>query len=225
MSIIDPLFKNDTQPKEPEATNSGKDLNEKVSLARSESPIPPTQSLMKKFTLPVALITLPALTLAILPLIDTLLPSATIGHDGSVSSPGPWYEFASIVFTLILFISLFAIIPCFVTGIILLIKRLGNNSAAPRVDTPNFDTSPHKTRSVTKIVFTSITFILMWVLIPLGFLVIALLEGFAAAMNGSGCQQNPTADYCQPSHIGIYFSIYLVIAVFITAATVIKKLK
>lgn len=71
----------------------------------------------------------------------------------------------------------------------------------------------------------SVAFVILWLLIPFGFLILLAADGFARAMNGSGCTQNPSADHCQPSYIGTYFIIYMIVIVISTIVIAAKKLK
>lgn len=188
---------------------------------KPQTSVQTTKRFPKNLRSPILLIISPVLSLALALLASTLLSQMY----NTPASPLIGYFHMLIIIVAIL--SLLAIPPCLIIGSILLFKRIRSHKLTTNqghLETPTPPTAPQPIRT-TQTAVMSVALVILWLLIPFGFLILLAADGFARAMDGSGCIQNPSAGHCQPTYIGTYFAVYMIVIFISTIVIVAKKLK
>lgn len=172
---------------------------------------------------------LTSILLLLLPTPLWLISMSIVNHEGlaqwSTGFSTTWLALPVHGVMLLLFILAYillplAILPCFFIGIGLQIKH--NKTPQPKdiTDTnANISGLPPKQKS-KGMPWLLITMLILWILVPIGFFLAWFAEGLSKGLNN--CDLHASRDYCQPSHLGIYFVIYIAVAGSITAYSTLK---
>lgn len=179
----------------------------------------PAQS--KGLLTPILLITLPT------PLwVLSMLATNSEAIASLSSRPVSWLTILVYITCLLLLVADFllplAIPPCIAIGVGQLIKRrrllAKNLQPDPAIDTssPSFAAGRKK-----KAPWLTLIMIILWIVVPIGFFFAWFAEGYGYGLNS--CAQDSSPSYCQPSYLGVYFIIYLIVASTITVYSIIKE--
>lgn len=183
-----------------------------------------TSTTQKSYRIPILLlVTLPAFSFGMFTII--MSQALSIMYDEPNAAFAPTLKAITDILSLITIPWMLATPLCFIVGIVLLSKHIVSPSSTATPSKQHSDTAPSDASRVENTIIATLSLIFLWLIVPLGFYIAYIGSQIANAMNGSGCEQDPSADHCQPSYLWLYFIMYAIVGFIMAKSIVFKKVR